>query len=494
MKSKIAKKVIAASLATVMTVGLAACGNEPAPTTGNDTPETSSVQPSSEESSAPDVESTPEESSVEEEVSPYNVLTDENGNVYDLGGMEIILRDWWSGEPGDPTNDYEEARDAYRDWIQETYNFTFKQTAISDWGSAPQDFVDYASTGDDGNNYIFIVREAAPTTAAIDNGLMYDLATLDCLDFSEAKWRGEAGVHTLMSRNNSIYAMYGEATEPRTGIFFNKRLLEEAGIDPNKPYELQESGDWTWDALIDMCAQVQRDTDSDGVIDVYALTQNDSVFICNAVYSNGGDFVGRENNEYVYKLENDETVEALTWAVDTLNQYKLPYPEGAAWNYYEQAFLNGEAVFCSEDVYKAGGTFSTMEDDFGFVCFPKGPKASDYTNIYSNNPVVIPACYDAQKAWNLAFAYNLWTDPVPGYEDYESWRPGYTNNFRDNEAVDYTISRMMVNGRLTYHGLIANMDLGNDLTYSLLDGTSVSEHIEKIRDTWQSYIAETNGK
>ena len=38
MKNNIVKKVLAASLATVMTVGLAACGNDPAPTTGSDTP------------------------------------------------------------------------------------------------------------------------------------------------------------------------------------------------------------------------------------------------------------------------------------------------------------------------------------------------------------------------------------------------------------------------------------------------------------------------
>lgn len=498
MKSRIAKKVIAASLAAVMTVGLAACGNEPAPTTGSDTPGSSSEEQSSPEESSPEEssseeQSAPEESSSEEEVSPYTVLTDENGNVYDLGGMEVIIRDWWSGDPVEPANDYEEARDEYREWLQETYNFTLKQQAISDWGSAPQDFVDYASTGGD-ENYIFIVREAAPTTAAIDSGLMYDLSTLDCLDFSEAKWLGDAGVHKLMSRGDSVYAMYAGDTEPRTGIYFNKRLLEEAGIDPNKPYELQEAGEWTWDALIEMCSQVQRDVDNDAVIDVYALTQNDGQFLSYAVYSNFSDFVGLENGEYVYKLESDETVEALTWAVDTLNQYKLPYPEGAEWNYFEQAFLNGEAVFCTEDAYKAGATFSTMEDDFGFVCFPKGPKASDYMNVYSNNPVVIPACYDAEKAWKLAFVYNLWTDPVPGYEDYEAWRPGYNKNFRDTESVDYTITRMMTNGRLTYHGLIANLDIGNDLLYSLLDGTSVSEHIEKIRDTWQAYIAESNSR
>ena len=59
MKSKIVKKVIAASLATVLTVGLAACGNEPAPTTGSDTPDASTPEQSSEAS-------TPEESSAPE--------------------------------------------------------------------------------------------------------------------------------------------------------------------------------------------------------------------------------------------------------------------------------------------------------------------------------------------------------------------------------------------------------------------------------------------
>ena len=252
MKSKLVKKVIAASLATVMTVGLAACGNEPTSAPGSSTPDASTPEQS--EASTPaestpaestPAESTPEESSApEEEVSPYTVLTDENGNVYDLGGMEIIMRDWWSGDPVDPVNDYEEARDAYREWIQETYNFTFKQQAISDWGSAPQDFVDYSTAGGD-ENYIFILREDAATTAAMNNNLMYDLATLDCLDFSEAKWG--PGVHKLMSKGDSIYCMYAGDTEPRTGVFWNKRLLEEAGVDPNKPYELQEAGEWTWD-------------------------------------------------------------------------------------------------------------------------------------------------------------------------------------------------------------------------------------------------------
>ena len=41
----------------------------------------------------------------------YTVITDENGDPIDLGGMDIVIRDWWSGDPAEPTNDYEEARD-----------------------------------------------------------------------------------------------------------------------------------------------------------------------------------------------------------------------------------------------------------------------------------------------------------------------------------------------------------------------------------------------
>ena len=39
---------------------------------------------------------------------------------------------------------------------------------------------------------------------------------------------------------------------------------------------------------------------------------------------------------------------------------------------WQGAFIAGEA-------YQASGDWANMEDDFGFVCFPKGPAADDYT-------------------------------------------------------------------------------------------------------------------
>ena len=174
MKNRVVKRIVA--LASVAAVTMTGCGGgaeTSAPAPEADNTETADA----EEEAEPEAEAEAEE---EEEVSPYTVITDENGDPIDLGGIEIIIRDWWSGDPAEPTNDYEEARDEYREWIQETYNFTIKQTAISDWSSTPADFVDYATTGGD-EYYAFILRDDPAITSAMATGLMYDLSTLDCL-------------------------------------------------------------------------------------------------------------------------------------------------------------------------------------------------------------------------------------------------------------------------------------------------------------------------
>lgn len=484
MKSKVVKRILATSLATVMVAGMAGCGNEQA---GGDA---SVADPSTEESVVVDDADADVESEVEEEVGQYTVRTDADGNVYDLGGMEIIIRDWWSGEPAEPTNAYEEALQEYREWIQETYNFTIKEQGISSWGSVPEDFVNYATTGGE-ENYIFALYQGGATTSAMNSGLMYDLSTLDCLDFSEEKWSN--GIHNMFSKGGSIYAMSGVEPQPRSGMFFNKRLLEEANIDPQSIYDLQESGEWTWAKFEEICAQVHADTDNDGAIDRYALLCVTQDFFAPAVYSNNGDFIAMdENGMYYNDLESEETIEALNWSLDVIAKYQKTFAEDAAWDYAYNAFVNGEGAFIPMQYYKAQEWVDVMEDDFGFVCFPMGPKATDYTNVYEDNLFAIPACYDADKAWKLAFAYDLYTSPVPGYEDYEGWKAQAYKNFKDTESVDLTSSRMMKNGRVTYHTLISGLDLGPDLYWKLNADNTPAQQAEAIRNTWASYLEEAN--
>ncbi len=435
----------------------------------------------------PPIVETPEEK--------YEVLKDENGNVYDLGGMEIVIRNWWSsGETEEPTNPYEEAKQEYLDWAQDTYNFTIKEIAISDWGSAPQDFVDYVTAGGDENNYIFTLREDPMTLYALKNGCMYDLSTLDVLDFTESKFQMNK-LYQQYSKDGKINAMLAGYSEPRIGMYFNKRLLKEAGIAPESIYDMQANGTWTWDAWTEMMEKLQRDIDGDGTIDVYGFDANYGVPIQQAVYSNYSEFVGlNAAGDYTYKLEDPATVEALEWFADVLEDYAIDRPDDAQWDYYKQAFTEGKVAFCPDEVYMAGiyQPFADMDDEIGFVQFPKGPQATGYTNCWTNNSLVIPACYDAEKAWKIAFAYDVFTAEIPGYEGYIELAQFENSNF-DTRALNETIPSMMKNGMVTYHTMVPGLDIGPDLLWHFKpSGTDVSEILAGIRDTYKECIDAAN--
>ncbi len=492
MKSKMFKKLMAASLVAAMAVSMAGCGDKPADG------DASSAAPSSSDAATPSSsEAAPSSSEAEpEDLGSYTIQIDPaTGKAYDLGGMEVIIRNWWApAEPAEPSNEYEEARLEYREWAMETYNFTIKEVPMGDWGSAPQDFVDYVSTGGDDVNYVFTLRDDPAVTSGMAQGLMYDLASLDCLDFTEEKFTSNK-VHELYAGDGKIYAMNVGVSEPRTGMWFNKRILTEAGIDPESIYDMQADGTWTWDAWTDMMSKVQRDINNDGVIDVYGMDANYGVPVEQAVYSNGSEFVGLGSNGYEYKFEDPATVEALEWIAGVFKDYGVVRPADSTWEYYKEAFINGQCAFCPDQAYMGnpGQPFYETTDEIGFVMFPKGPQAADYTNCWTNNSLVIPACYEADRAWKIAFAFDLYSAPVPGFEDYIDLSAFRNGNF-DARGVDETCLTMMSKGMVTYHALIPNLDMGAPFlwTFGQSANTVVSEVLESNREAYKAWIDEAN--
>lgn len=433
----------------------------------------------------------------DEQDDPFVPLVDPyTGKPYDLGGMEIIVRNWMAPEEPDPPHSaYEESRYEWRQWAMETYNFTIKELPIGDWYSAPQDFSDYVYNGGDDNCYVFMVREDELTAEALKNGLMYDLASFDCLDFTESKFTNNK-IHELYGKNEKIYAMNAGFAEPGVGMWFNKRILTEAGIDPESIYDMQAAGTWTWEAWTDIMAKVQRDIDNDGVTDIYGMDADYSTAVCQAVYSNDAEFVGKdEYGKYVYEFENPETVEALEWIVDVFNDYGMERPEYASWNYCNEAFLNGQVAFLPAEAYIGypGSMLESMVDEIGFVMFPKGPNADDYVNCWNNNAFVIPDCYDAEKAWKIAFAWNLYTDEVPGYEGYMELT-NYVAGFFDDRAVEETIIPMMNKGMVTYHTMISWIDMENEFLYEFGRNMNmkVSDILDKNRNSFNLSIEHAN--
>ncbi len=467
------KKYAAAFLAATTVLGsMAACGGDkdvaatPAPTKGAD-------QDNDKDN---DTDPTP---------------TDEPAR--DLGGMEIIIGDHWSPEePNPPASAQEEATLAYRNEIMAKYNFTMKQVAVAGWGEMTDTCTNSILAGDPAAE-VFVL-DSSFVSKPMSNGLFYDLATLEEFDFTEDKWNKEA--ISLMTIGDSIYGMVsGSRPEARLGLFWNKRLFEEAGLDPDLPYELQKSGEWTWSKFKEICAQLTRDTNADGVVDTYAMG-NFGPDICKAlINSTGTELITVENGQFVNNSGSQNVLDALNFAKELGDAgYEMPQPDGSQWDWYKAAFSDGWFAMQFNETYMANQTWADMEDDFGFVCCPKPDGADTYHTIFNENIVIIPSCFDAATASNIAFAYNLWTNPTPGYEEDDDWKDTYYTRFRDERAVDETLEIFFSEGVGSFEhlALVYGVSYG-DICYSYpFASQTPAEKIEEIKNTWDSAIAEAN--
>jgi hypothetical protein len=130
------------------------------------------------------------------------------------------------------------------------------------------------------------------------------------IDLNSDKWN--EAEKQFMTVGGKLYGLYAGNSEPRGCLYFNKRVLEEAGIDWNTIYDAQKDGKWTWAMFEDMLKTITRDTDNDGVNDIYGiLGSGDDMYVC-AVFSNGGSFFDfDENGKLQPTMNSDATISAL---------------------------------------------------------------------------------------------------------------------------------------------------------------------------------------
>ena len=514
MKRKMLNRLMAASLAAIMTVGMAGCGDNNEGSSENPGNSTQDQGDTGNQGDTENQGNTGNQGDVAdggEGVGLFGapLVDPATGQTYDLGGMEIVIADWWSDPNGvvpEPTTEFGEIQLEYHEWLQETYNFTMVQKKVYEWGDAEgaanYEFVQ-AATSTPTENIIYILTPRASVVSAMNQGLMYDISTLDCLDLTEPKWTSSGEIYNWRIGDH-VYCFYADKTEPRNGVWFNKRLVEEAGYPADKIYDWQANGEWTWDKMVEIMAAVQQDTNNDGEIDVWGCVMDKGQFIMSAIYSNGGSLVDKNDDGTFYLTVNsDATTEALHWAMDDVI---VPYfhnydPDGSNWILYRELFKTGDAAFMVEGAYAGygngwlngeGDRSQAMEDDFGFVMFPKGPRANDYVTNAENNPIAIPASYDEDTAWKIMFAYNLWTEPIPGWENYFGIMDNCYAGFRDDRSVDETITMMPDRGVMVWHSLISGLDTGSGFLWDLWPGNDVDAVIESRIVPWQTLIEETN--
>ena len=413
------------------------------------------------------------------------------GKIYDFGGLEVTIYDWWSNPDAPVVSKQQEDEKAFRQWMMDTYNFKVVQTNLAGWGEHPTEVANYCITGGD-DARVFIV-DGRSAISGLKANFWADLSKVPNVDWSNKKWN--RAVLDVLKSGDSFYTFAYGKPEPRHCIFWNKRVLQENGYDPDVIYDLQKSGEWTWAKFEEMCANLTKDTDNDGVIDQYAMASFNSEFTWAALQANGGSIVDQDSNgKYYLNLESDNSMEALNWTKKMFVNYQMPQAEGAAWDYFKTAFTNGEVAFYVNHEYDAqpNGLLATMKDDWGMACFPLGPNGDGKLfTLNSDNMFVIPNCYSQDKVNKIMKIIDFWTTTTPGYEDEEAWKEGYYAGFRDTRAVDETMQYMMDNSVPWKAWLIPGLNYA-PVSWDICGGRDPAETIEARKPELQATLDEMN--
>ena len=270
-------------------------------------------------------------------------------------------------------------------------------------------------------------------------------------------------------------------------------ILEEAG------YTLDDLTDITWSKFEEYCKKLTVDADGDGKTDQYALASFSKYYLPMCAANNNATFVSRDKDgSYQNATGSKEFLEAMNWGMSLMDKgYIMPKPDGAAWDWYKAAFRDGEVAMQTAEVYEISA-FASMEDDWGFVMFPYNEKNKGATNktTPNDNIVVMPSCFSAEEAEKIAFAYDLYTEATPGYDLDDAWKQTYYDQFRDDRAVDETLTMMHEQEHIqtSYLPLINDLDYG-DFCYAVYAGaTTPAKKIEAISSKWDSKISDMNKK
>lgn len=407
----------------------------------------------------------------------------------------LTIYDWWSGDGERDLypDEIEQKNYDYHDWIESTYNVKIVQKTGGDWTTNAEEMINFTSAPDDSLRMYII--EPGRVGSLVANGIA---ASWGNYDLSAPKWN--KGTIDLWTMGGQHYGVSVGAHEPRALVYFNKRLLEEAGIDWNSIYDMQAAGTWTWSAFESMLKKTTLDTDNDGVIDIWGVSGSSDYMYLLAVLGNGGSFFDFDSNGKLQPtMDSAASMAALNWAKEIQNTYWMLQPEDANWDWYKEAWKEGKFTFYINEAYCGFNAWSEMrgmEDEWGAVAFPVPSAGSKYITNPSENTALIPNVYDAETVQTIAFFYDLWTNDAPGVNSGDSWRSG-KYALTDKRAVDETYAMLRkashgVADRFVYLGT-QNDILGFPLLWSLAVQTP-AELIEAAMPAWQALCDTFNSK
>ncbi|MBO4324284.1 MAG: extracellular solute-binding protein [Lachnospiraceae bacterium] len=424
-------------------------------------------------------------------------------NLRDLKGIQVTVADWWSDDTWNvPVNAYQTACMDELEAAEEAYHFTLTR---KNPGYAYEEYASKIAESVRKNEPAgsVIAADLSMVGTLLRDGILRDVSEA-VVDFTNDKWNDHNPATKMLRINDRQYGFAAGNNAAGLGVFFNKDVLREHGINPDDLYDMQkkslvknirdeidESTHWSWDGLLRLCESLSEDADGDGVADAPVILSDERILVYGALLSNGTFVIRQDESGFLYENADDPTAaEALTF-VQMLKEkgYLLTDADDIA------AFAEGHLALMIAEEGRGNMRLSETDTDYGFLTFPYGPQIGKTVSIVLNDTFYfIPDCEATKDTTDdILFAYDCYTEqPLCFGEDDPHWKADYDWKFKDERAVDETIRYMIKEAPIYVNPVCLLSDFSDAWVSEILSGQNVLDVLNAHKAEWQQQANDFN--
>jgi len=359
------------------------------------------------------------------------------GAAINLRGANITVSSWWSTynvNTYEPRNEGEERDLNARINLLRNQGFQMEVVEISDWDN----YLPLVASNIMSGNKTYSIYEVSSAMAITlyKQGLLYPVSDSRAVNFNNREPVANVTpmynglVQDFMTFGGKTYGwQYGLPNNSwgQAMIFFNTKHLVDVGLSPEYIYNLQRDNNWTWDTFLDLCRRLTRDTNNDGITDIYAIHMDDArEFIKGLVFGNGGNFVTFDAQGRAQNAANSPAViEALQFYNQLINEGLVMTTPEYDWGQNWTAFQDERIAMTFDPEWRKG----QAEFEGGYVLPPRGPRSSQLRMDAMDNVYVIPNIFSAAEVDVILKAAEMWFTPTD-----VDWLGGHywaSSNLRD---------------------------------------------------------------
>ncbi len=435
-------------------------------------------------------------------------LVDDGVETKDFGGaaFRIVTSDgqsgyyWLEAETGDVVDDAIFRRNSK---VQERFNINMEIIYDDAYYETTKYITSVVSAGDDAIDLVAMHVVEAGKLAI--NDVFQNWYDVPNIDFSRPWW-SVSTTRDLSYEGVALLAIGDFIVTATSGTYctyYNKSLAADYDL-PNL-YDVVNEGKWTFDYIVSIAKDIYADVNANGEVDaedLYGYASCGRSAMDAFLWSFNNPVFTREDNKLVYSYKSSKINDIVAKLVNTFSSYQgISTDFSGGWNYGINAFSQNRAVLATGNLGSSLWALADMEEDFGFLPYPKWDEAQEeyYTMVDgSHQALAVPTtAANLEMIGSVTEVLNAesWKLVTPAYYDV-ALKVKATRDMESVEMLDSIINSRIFDFGYVYDGwegpcfmlenLVRSKNTNFESEYAKKEKT-ITKRYETVIDFFENY-------